>query len=105
MILPVLHWLLTLYLTSCFLKNSKDLYISSFNMPHGNINDINKLSESITIVNNGKPNHIIPVIIISWSDNPGMFVDDFTSVALVANTISNKLFSLVGVSCTWVSRQ
>jgi hypothetical protein len=42
------------------------------------------------------------VIIISWSDNPGMFVDDFTSVALVANTISNKLFSLVGVSCTWV---
>ena len=28
-------------------------------MPHGNINDINKLSESITMVNNGKPNHII----------------------------------------------
>ena len=42
------------------------------------------------------------VIIISWSDNPGMFVDDFTSVALVVNTISNKLSSLVGVSCTWV---
>ena len=28
-------------------------------MPHRNINDINKLSESITMVNNGKPNHII----------------------------------------------
>jgi hypothetical protein len=41
------------------LKNSKDLYISSFYMPHRNINDINKLSESITMVNNGKPNHII----------------------------------------------
>jgi hypothetical protein len=35
------------------LKNSKDLYISSFYMPHRNINDINKLSESITMVNNG----------------------------------------------------
>jgi hypothetical protein len=34
------------------LKNSKDLYISSFYMPHRNINDLNKLSESITMVNN-----------------------------------------------------
>ena len=42
------------------------------------------------------------VIIISWSDNPGMFVDDFIGVALVVNIISNKLSSLVGVSCTWV---
>ena len=41
------------------LKNSKDLYISSFYMPHRNINDLNKLSESITMVNNGKPKHII----------------------------------------------
>jgi hypothetical protein len=31
-----------------------------------------------------------------------MFVDDFTSVALVVNTISSMLSSLVGVSCTWV---
>ena len=28
-------------------------------MPHRNINDLNKLSESITMVNNGKPKHII----------------------------------------------
>ena len=30
-------------------------------MPHRNINYLNKLSESITMVNNGKPKHIIPV--------------------------------------------
>ena len=41
------------------LKNSKDLYISSFYMPHRNINDRNKPSESITMLNNGKPKLII----------------------------------------------
>ena len=47
---------------------------------------------------------IASVIIISWSANPGMLVDDFTStcVTLVVNTFSNKLSSLVSVSCTWV---
>ena len=38
------------------LKNSKDLYISSFYMPHCNINDLNKLSESITMVNKENQN-------------------------------------------------
>ena len=38
------------------LKNSKDLYISSFYMPHRNINDPNKLSESITMLNNENQN-------------------------------------------------
>ena len=28
-------------------------------MPHRNINDPNKLSESITMLNNGKPKHTI----------------------------------------------
>jgi hypothetical protein len=28
------------------------------------------------------------VIIISWSDNPGMFVDDFTSVAKRNNNLT-----------------
>ena len=28
-------------------------------MPHRNINDLNKLSKSITMLNNGKPKHII----------------------------------------------
>ena len=47
--------------TNVGLKDNKDLYLSSFYMPHRNMNDLNNLNDSLKkeLSNSNKSKHII----------------------------------------------